>query len=241
MPTAEGRADQDEIHVGEGADEGEQDQEADGEGGAQCGIGEMAEPRLERLLMLHVRLPHRRRALDAEPDQHRARQIEDGEHPEVGGEAEMVDQARSHQAAEQVGGDVAGDVGGKGAGGVGGTGVLAEIGKRQREGGRHAKALQDAQQGEQRQVRHGRQQRRRDRQQRQAEQDAAPAIEPAAEQGNGQAADRHADGAGVDGEAHGRRRHPVGGGERRQDGLRREQIDDGEKGGDADRERAQGT
>ena len=56
-----------------------------------------------------------------------------------------------------------------------------------------------------------------------------------------QAADRHADGAGIDGKTHGRRRHAIGRGERRQDGLRREQIDDGQKGGEADRERAQDT
>ena len=49
-----------------------------------------------------------------------------------------------------------------------------------------------------------------------------------------EARDRHAHGAGVDGEAHRCGRHFVGCGKRRQDRLRREQIDHGEKGGQAD-------
>ena len=153
----------------------------------------------------------------------------------------MIDDACRQQAAEQVGGDVAGDVGGEGAGRVGCARMLAEIGERQRESGRHAKSLHDAQQGEDRQGRHGGQKQRRQRQQREAGQDAKPPIDRAAEQSDCKATDRHADGAGIDGESHGGGRYAIGSGERRQDGLRREQIDDSQKGGQADRERAQGS
>ena len=80
------------------------------------------------------------------PDQRGADRLSSGEDIEIGGEAQMVGDAGRHQAAEQVAGDVAGDVGGERAGGVGCAAVLAEIGERQREGGRHAQALHDAQQ-----------------------------------------------------------------------------------------------
>lgn len=189
----------------------------------------------------HVGLAHRRRALDGEPDQHGAAEVERGEDPEIRSQPQMVDHAGGQQAAEQIGGDVARDVGGKGAGGIGGAGVLAEVGERQREGRRHAEALDDAQQGEERQARHGGEQRGRQRQDREAEQDAAAPVDRATEQGDAEAAQRHADGGGVDREAHGGRRHAIGRGERRQDGLRREQIDDGEERGQPDRERAQDT
>ena len=57
----------------------------------------------------------------------------------------MVGDGRGHQPPEEVARDVAGDVGGGGRGGVGGAAALAEIGERQREGGRHAEALRHAQ------------------------------------------------------------------------------------------------
>jgi len=66
---------------------------------------------------------------------------------------------------------------------------------------------------------------------------ASPPVDGVAGQGDGEAAHRHADRAGIDGEAHRRRRDPVGGGQRRQDRLRREEIDDGQEGGEADDER----
>ena len=81
--------------------------------------------------------------------------------------------------------------------------------------------------GENRQIRRHRQERCRDRQQRETQDDAAPPVDPMTEEGDGEARDRHAHRAGVDGEAHRRRRNPIGTRERRQDGLRGEKIDQG--------------
>ena len=65
------------------------------------------------------------------------------------------------------------------------------------------------------------------------------AVDALAEQGDHQAGDRHAHGAGIDGKAHRRRRDVVGARQRRKDRLRREQVDDRQKGGQADYDRAQ--
>ena len=177
---------------------------------------------------------HRRRAPEPEPDQHGAAQIEQGEDVEVGGEAEMVGDRRRQQAPEQVAGDVAGDVGGERAGGVDGTAALAEIGQGQRERRRHEHALRHPQGGEGGEVRRGREQRGRDGEQRQADDDAGAAVDPPAEVGDHQPRHRHADRAGVDGEAHRGRHDPVGARQRRQDGLGREQVDHGQEGDQAD-------
>ena len=66
-----------------------------------------------------------------------------------------------------------------------------------------------------------------------------PAIDAPAEVRDRQARDRHAHRARVHRESHRGRRHVVGAGERRQDRLRREEIDHREKRGDADDERTQ--
>ena len=84
-----------------------------------------------------------------------------------------------------------------------------------------------------------REQRGRDREKRQADQDAEPAVDALAEEGDGKSGNRHADGAGIDGKAHGGRRDVIGARQGRKDRLRREQIDDREKGGQADHDRAQ--
>src|SRR5271166_1510678 len=55
------------------------------------------------------------------------------------------------------------------------------------------------------------------------------AVDPLAEKGDGEARNRHAHGAGVYGEAHGGGGNPVGLRERRQDRLRGEKVDEGEK------------
>ena len=64
--------------------------------------------------------------------------------------------------------------------------------------------------------------------------DAEPAIDPVAEEGDGEPGDRHAERAGVDRNAHRRGAHPVGLHQRRQDRLRREQVDDGQEGDQPD-------
>ena len=172
--------------------------------------------------------------LDGEIDQRRAEQIERGEEIEIGGEPEMVGDAGGDQPPDQIAGDVAGDIGGEGASRIGGGIVLAEIGQRQREGRRHAQSLRYAQQREGGEVRRMREQRGRDGEEDEADQDALPAIDLAAEIADGQAGKGHAQGAGIDGKAHLRRRHAVMLGERGKDGLRGEEIDDGEEGGQGD-------
>ena len=90
----------------------------------------------------------RRGLLDGEIDEGGAEQIERGEEIEIGGEAEMVGDGRRDQAPDQVAGDIAGDVGRERARRVGRAVVLAEIGKREGEGRRHAEPLRHAKQGE---------------------------------------------------------------------------------------------
>ncbi|MHC2369396.1 hypothetical protein ACVIQT_004044 [Bradyrhizobium diazoefficiens] len=115
--------------------------------------------------------------------------------------------------------------------------MLAEIGEGEREGRCHAQALRDPQSGEDAKIWRDRQQARRHRQQREAEQDAGPPVDMRAEEADDEASNRHAEGAGVDGKAHRRRRDAVMARQRGQDRLRREEIDDGQEGGEADDER----
>ena len=84
-----------------------------------------------------------------------------------------------------------------------------------------------------------REQRGRNGEHDEADQDASPAIDLATEIADGQARKGHTQRAGIDGKAHLRRRHAVMLGERGQDGLRGEQIDDGEKGGQGNDEEAE--
>ena len=49
-PQRKRRTDEDEVHEGEGPDKGEQDAEADPEGGAQCRIAPVRDQRCERRL-----------------------------------------------------------------------------------------------------------------------------------------------------------------------------------------------
>ena len=151
----------------------------------------------------------------------------------------MVGDPSGDQAADQIARDIAGDVSGERAAGVHGAALLAQIGEHEGEGGRHAQSLRDPQRREDGQVGRDRQQRRRDRQQCQAHQDAQAAIDALRKQGNRETGHRHTHCAGIDREAHGRRRHIVGAGERRQDRLRREQVDHREKGRQSDHDRAQ--
>ena len=80
----------------------------------------------------------------------RAGDVERGKGQEVGRDAERIGDRRRHDAAEEIAGDIAGDIGGQRAGRLGGREMLGEIGDGQRERGRHAQALRDAQQGEDR-------------------------------------------------------------------------------------------
>ena len=182
---------------------------------------------------------HGLRLLDGEIDQHRAKQIEHGEEIEIRRQSEMIGHARRDQAPDEVARHVAGDVGGEGAGRIGGAVMLAKISEREREGRRHAQSLRYAQQRERGEVRRMREQRGRDGEHDEADQDAFPAIDLATEIADGQARKGHAQRAGIDGKAHLRRRHAVMLGERGKDGLRGEQIDDGEEGGQRDDEEAE--
>ena len=97
----------------------------------------------------------------------------------------------------------------------------------------------DAQEREDGEIGRDREQRGRDREQGQAEEDAEPAVDMRAEKADHESGDRHAHGAGIDGKAHRGGRHAVVLRQRRQDRLRREQVDHGEKGRQADDQRAQ--
>jgi len=117
--------------------------------------------------------------------------------------------------------------------------LLAEIGEHQREGRRHAQALGDAQQREYGEVGRGRQQHGRNRQQREAQQDAPAAIDALTEERDAESGDRHAHGGGIDRKSHRGGRDAIGAGERGQDRLCGEQVDQREERGQADDERAQ--
>ena len=204
------RAHQDEIDVGEGADEREQDAEADAESRAQPRVAQMRDPRRERRAGGRRHLHHRRGLRDGEVDEHRAGEIERREEIEVRGKAQVVGDRGRNQAADEIAGDIAGDIGGEGATGVGCAAFLAEISQRERKGGRHAKALHDPQHSECGQIRRNREQRGRDREDRQTDQNAKPAVDALAEQGDDQSGNCHAHGARIDGKAHGRRRDAIG-------------------------------
>ena len=125
------RTHQNEIDVGERADEGEQDAETDAEGGAQLWVAQMrrATPRTESgragsICFIGAALR------DGEVDQHCAGEIEHGEEIEIRGQPQMVGDRGRDQAADEIAGDIAGDVGGEGAAGVGGAALLAQIGQR---------------------------------------------------------------------------------------------------------------
>jgi hypothetical protein len=116
--------------------------------------------------------------------------------------------------------------------------MFAEMSERQRECRGHAQALQDAQHRENGETGRARQQRGRDRQDRQADQDAEPAIDLPAEDRDAEPCDRHAERAGIDRGAHRRRADAIGPGQGRQNRLRGEQIDHGQKCRQCDNEKA---
>ena len=84
-----------------------------------------------------------------------------------------------------------------------------------------------------------REQRGRDGEHDEADQDAFAAVDLAAEIADGEAGKRHAERAGIDGKAHGAGADAVMRGQRGKDGLRREQIDDGEESRKRDDEEAE--
>jgi hypothetical protein len=111
---AEGRLHQDEVHVGKGADEGEQDAEADGEARAQGRVLQMHDPGGEVGAHAVGGGPHRRGLLHGEIDEQGAEQVEGGKEVEIGGEPEMVGDTGRDQPPDQIARHVAGDVGGEG-------------------------------------------------------------------------------------------------------------------------------
>ena len=153
--------------------------------------------------------------------------------------AQCVDDRGRNQPPDQVARDVAGDIGRERAAGIHRTALFAEIGQRQRKRRCHAEALRNAQHGEDGQIRRARQQRRGDREQDQAQENAEPPVDMRAEEADDEAGNRHAERAGVDRKAHRRGRYVVMPGQRGQDRLGREQVDDGQEGREADDERAQ--
>jgi hypothetical protein len=133
--------------------------------------------------------------LHGEINKQGAEQIEDGKEVEIGGEPEMVGDTGRDQPADQIARHVAGDVGGEGRRRILRAVMLAEIGKRQGEGRRHAQALHHAQDGKDGEVGRVGEERRRDRQQDEADQDAAAPVDAAREISDGETGDEHAEGA----------------------------------------------
>ena len=171
-------------------------------------------------------------------DEHSACEIECREEVEIRGETEVVRNRRRYETANEVARDIASDVGGEGATGVGCAALLAQICKRERKGRCHANALRDAQRSEGGEIRCNREQRGRDREGGQADQDAKPAVDTLAEQGDDQAGHRHAHGARIHRKAHGRWRDLIGPCQRRKNCLRCKEIHDREKRTQADYDRA---
>ena len=106
-------AHQHEIHVGERADEGEQDAEADAEARPQWWVAQMLQPDRKRRRRCRLVGHHRRGARMREIDQHGAGEIERCEEIEVCRQTQMVGDAGGNQPADQIARDIAGDVGGE--------------------------------------------------------------------------------------------------------------------------------
>ncbi len=151
----------------------------------------------------------------------------------------MVGDARRDQPADQIAGDVAGDVGGEGRGGIGGAVVLAEISEGEGEGGGHAQALHHPKRGEHRKIWRKGEERGRDREQHQADEDAEPPVDGARVVADREAGDEHAEGGGIGGKAHLARGDAVMGGQRRQNGLGGEQVDEAQERRERNDDRAQ--
>jgi hypothetical protein len=117
--------------------EGEQDAEADAEGGTEPWVSPMFDHRRERGLHERHRM-HRLDALDGEIDQGGTDEIEHRKEVEVGGEAERVRDRGRDQPSDQVARDISGDVSRERTAGVHGAALFAEISERQCKGRRHA-------------------------------------------------------------------------------------------------------
>ena len=103
--------------------------------------------------------------------------------------------------------------------------MFGQVGDGQGEGGRHAKTLRHAQQRENGEVMRHRQKGCGNRKDGQADPYAVAAVDVASEQRDHDARDRHAKRAGIDREAHRRAPDAEFPDQRRQNGLRRKQVD----------------
>jgi hypothetical protein len=118
------------VHVGEGADEGEEDTKADGEARAQGRVLHMHRPSRERRAAGVSGALHATLLIYGEIDERGAKQVEAREEVEVRGEAEMFGDTSRDDSADEIARLVAGDVGGKCGRRVGGAVMLAEISER---------------------------------------------------------------------------------------------------------------
>ena len=141
----------------------------------------------------------------------------------------MIHRCGCHQAADQIARDVAGDIGGKGARRLRGAALLCEVRERERECGRHKQALQHAQSRKAAESWRVREEDSRNCERREGEHHALAALDVAAVEGDTEAADRHPQRRRVNRKPHRRRAYAVRRGERGQDRLRREEIDQREE------------
>src|SRR5262249_39386931 len=108
----DGRANQDEVHIGENADKGEQDEKANAEGCSKGWIAQMLAPACQRRRSLACSA-ERRYSAQIEDDQESSSQIQDGEEVEACRKAEQIGDRGSNEAPNQIAGDNASDIGGQ--------------------------------------------------------------------------------------------------------------------------------
>ena len=162
-PTRQRRPRQDEIHEGEGPDEGEQNAKSNAESRTQPWIAQMLNPRIEEGVRRDSHLHHRSRLGDREVNERSASQIHSGEEVEVGCQTEVVGDRGRDQAADEVARDVSGYVGRESTIRIAVAALLPEVSEHESECGRHEQPLRDAEHREHGQIRSNRQERGRNR------------------------------------------------------------------------------
>src|SRR5262245_66140090 len=98
----EGWAPEDEVDVGEGADEREQDAKADAERRTHPRVAQVCDPRREGRARGRPHLHHWGRLRDCVIDEYRTGEVEDGKEIEIPGQAQVIGDPRRYQATNQI-------------------------------------------------------------------------------------------------------------------------------------------
>src|SRR5262249_54322991 len=131
-----------EVHIGENADKGEQDEKANAEGCTKGWIAQMLAPARQRRRSLACSA-ERRYSPQIEDDQESSSQIQDGEEVEACRKAEQIGDRGSNEAPNQIAGDNACDIGGQRRRRLFRTATLSQIRHGQSECSSHEHALKD--------------------------------------------------------------------------------------------------